>query len=95
MATLYQCAMCDGITNTTWKVGDRNLCRACFGREKLGTYGTDDIKHESSLRLVRGDGTIWEIDTLSGRPVGGKVAAGTIDVARPVRKIRILAETQK
>lgn len=95
MATLYQCAICEGITNTTWKFGDQNLCRMCFGKAKNGGWESGGVQHESSLRLVRGDGTIWEIDTLSGRPVGGKVAAGTIDVARPVRKIRILVESEK
>lgn len=95
MATLYQCAACDGITNTTWKMGDRNLCRLCFGRARFGESEPHGVEHEASLRLIRGDGTIWEIDTLSGRPVGGKAATGVIDVARPVRKIRILAESEK
>lgn len=76
-------------------MGDRNLCRMCFGRAKSGGLETGGVEHEPSLRLIRGDGTIWEIDTLSGRPVNGKAATGVIDVARPVRKIRILAESKK
>jgi hypothetical protein len=95
MATLYQCGSCDGITNTVWSWGGRNLCRVCFGWEKLGAYdGGGGVVHESTLRLVRGDGTIWEIDTLSGRPVSSNGKAGSVS-AMPSRKIRIVVEKSK
>lgn len=95
MATLYQCASCEGITNTVWSWSGRNLCRVCFGREKLGAYdGGGGVQHETSLRLVRGDGTIWEIDTLTGTPVTGKTKSVT-NGDRPVRKIRIVIDGEK
>jgi hypothetical protein len=66
----------------------------CFGREKLGAFdGGGGVQHESSLRLVRGDGTILEIDTISGREVSRNTQSTA--VARPVRKIRLVVEKGK
>jgi hypothetical protein len=92
--TLYECANCGGITNTVWSWAGSNLCRTCFGIQKLGAHGADGIHHESALRLVRGDGTMIEIDTLTGTPVRKQTVAKT-DGARPVRKIRLIVSEEK
>jgi hypothetical protein len=89
--TLYECGNCGGITNTTWKWTGTQLCATCFRSQKLGVYTSrDDIHHEAALRLVRADGRMLEIDTLSGREIV-KDTKSTAET-RPVRKIRLVVE---
>lgn len=62
VTTLYECAECNAVTNTVWSWGGRNLCRACFGRERLGDWGSGGVQHSPSVTLVRADGSSVELD---------------------------------
>ena len=94
MTTVYQCGSCGGIVTSVWNHNGRNLCRVCFGRDRLGDMGSGGVQHESTLYLVRSDGTRMEIDTITGREVNGNGSGASLS-ARPVRKIRLVVEKVK
>ena len=94
MSTLYQCGGCGGVTNTTWSWGGKQLCRVCFGRERLGDFGTGGVQHATTVKFIRSDGTSVEIDPTRGVPLESSTKAAIQSGDASTRKIRIV-ETKK
>jgi hypothetical protein len=82
--TLYECGNCKQITTTVWTWNNKQLCRVCFGRERLGDGGSGGVPADKSMRLVRADGTIAELNPTVKRPTEAINYGGAA-----TRKIRI------
>ena len=92
VSTLYQCGDCNAIVNTVWDYSGKKLCRQCFGRARgfdSSSYSTGLNERHSTIRLVKSDGTVQDLDLN-----GIRVAKPPADDG-PARKFRFPEETEE
>jgi hypothetical protein len=95
MTTVYQCSSCGNIVNTVWNWSGKQLCRVCFGRERLGDMGTGGVVGEKTVRLVRGDGSVAQLDPRTGQPILGAPMKEVVTAGdASTRKIRLVEKDE-
>lgn len=65
VSTLYQCGGCQAIVTTVWNWSGQQLCRQCFGRARgfdSTDYSSGLNPRSTSVRLVKADGTVQDLD---------------------------------